>query len=267
MSWTARSKRFTPVLSMVLSVSLLLSAGSLTAADDDAPDLCLAVAPGVLPEGAWEELVAAVESTAAGRPLLFPQPAFVSAAAAGSASHEVARLEVTAVASDLPGDLEGRRATADCLDSAAQWTVRVSRTFLDEAADRMLAVAPTTPGIDSSVEVEWYPDEARVVTMLHFAGPMDIPNGRCWIEDVLSVEAASGVAVSRVGHGLETSPFAEGACGRFFDYLVDGGAGQQALGLVPSSVVLSEGPTIVLVAEDVRVDPAAIGISGRVEVR
>jgi len=262
-SWTARSKRLTPVLSMALSIGQLLSGGGVTAADDGVPDLCLAIAPGVLPDGAWEKIVAAVEHSAWERPVLFPRPAFASAAAVVGTSSQVARLEVTADA----GDLEGGRETADCLDSAAQWTVRVSRAFLDEGADRMLAVAPTTPGIESSVEVEWYPDQARVVTMLHFAGPMDIPNGRCWIEDVLSVGAAAGVAVSRVGRGLETSPFAEGACGRFFDYLVDGGAGQQALGLVPSSVALAEGATIVLVAEDVRVDPVTIGISGRIEFR
>ena len=65
-------------------------------------------------------------------------------------------------------------------------------------------------------------------------GPLDIPNGTCWIDDALTVDACrpapSWPAASRA---LKTSPFAEGACGRFFDHLPDGGAGEQAVTLLP----------------------------------
>ena len=60
----------------------------------------------------------------------------------------------------------------------------------------MLADAPTTPGIDSDVTIEWQPDAARLRTTLTFAGPLDIPNGKCWIDDTLSVDDATGTVVA-----------------------------------------------------------------------
>ena len=129
----------------------------------------------------------------------------------------------------------------------------------------MLAEAPTTPGIDSDVVIDWYPTEARMRTTLVFAGPLDIPNGTCWIDDTLSVDSVTGTIVASGERGLETSPFAEGACGRFFDHLPDGGAGEQAVTLLPRIVALTDGSELRFVAEDVRVEEDAVSVSGRLE--
>lgn len=129
----------------------------------------------------------------------------------------------------------------------------------------MLAAAPTTPGIDSNVEVRWYPDEARVRTWLEFEGPLGIPNGTCWIDDTLSIDEG-GAARASAETGLQTSPFAEGACGRFFDYLPLGGAGQQAITLLPTEVSLADGSVLRFSVETVDVESDAIVISGAIEV-
>lgn len=130
---------------------------------------------------------------------------------------------------------------------------------------RILEVAPTTPGIASNVEVEWYPDDCRVRTWLEFEGPLGIPSGTGWIDDVLAVEGGSVVASGETG--LRTSPFAESACGRFFAYLTRGGAGEQAVTLLPAEISLPDGSTLVFVASSVDVDDDAIVISGEVELR
>jgi hypothetical protein len=163
------------------------------------------------------------------------------------------------------GHLDGERGHAGCLEPGAEWTARFGRGFLEAGADQMLAEAPTTPGIDSDVTIEWYPDEARLRTTLAFAGPLDIPNGTCWIDDALSIDVEAGVVVASGEEGVKTSPFAEGACGRFFDHLPDGGAGEQAVTLLPRIVALTDGSELRFVAEDVRVEEDAVSVSGRLE--
>jgi hypothetical protein len=129
----------------------------------------------------------------------------------------------------------------------------------------MLAEAPTTPGIDSDVSLEWYPSETRLRTTLVFAGPLDIPNGTCWIDDALTVDSDSGTVRASSDRGVKTSPFAEGACGRFFDHLPDGGAGEQAVTLLPAVVDLVDGGALRFVAEDVLVAEDAVTVLGRLE--
>jgi hypothetical protein len=101
--------------------------------------------------------------------------------------------------------------------------------------------------------------------MLVFAGPLDIPNGTCWVDDVLSVDAVGGIVAASGEQGLETSPFAEGACRRFFGFLPDGGAGEQAVTLLPLSVELDDG-VIRLVAQAVTVRDDAIVMAGSLDV-
>ena len=129
----------------------------------------------------------------------------------------------------------------------------------------MLAEAPTTPGINSSVDIEWFADEARLRTTLVFSGPLDIPNGTCWIDDELSLDSAQGRAVASGEQGVRTSPFAEGACGRFFDHLPLGGAGEQAVTLFPVEVQLAAGGTIRFVATELTVGDDAIEVGGILE--
>lgn len=251
----------------VILVPAASTAGLSTASaeDDGHADVCLEVAIDRLSEGAWEQVVARVTEVVAERTALFPAPVVELAAVLGEglAAQPSARLDVHSghAGGSLPG------ASATCLEPDLEWTARFGRVFLEASADRMLEEAPTTPGIASDVTLEWHPDEDRVRTLLTFAGPLDIPNGRCWVDDDLTVDPAAGIAVARGTQGLETSPFAEGACGRFFSYLPDGGAGEQAVTLLPPEIVLDDGGGLRFVTTEVSVVEDAIVIGGLLESR
>jgi len=238
-----------PGTSGVAAVLALVLVGSTATAREQPADLCLEVAPGVLSADDWAAVSLAVAETVTGRSALFPSP---------EVDQGPSRLDIDS------GHL-GLGDSGPCLQPGAEWTARFGRDFLEAGADRMLADAPTTPGIDSDVSIEWSPDETRMRTTLVFAGPFDIPNGTCWIDDVLSVEADSGIVVASGEQGLTTSPFAEGACGRFFDHLPEGGAGEQAVTLLPTSVALPDGSELRFVAEDVLVAEDAVSVSGSLE--
>ncbi len=234
------------------SVTMVIVLAFPVAADETHADLCLELADGVVSEAEWapirEQIVAAVESRSA----LFPEPVDVQ--------DPLRRVDVW---SGHEGLAVG--AGAPCLEPGFDWTTRFGRDFLEAGADQMLADAPTTPGIESSVSLEWYPDETRLRTTLVFAGPFDIPNGTCWVDDALSVDAASGVVVASGEQGVKTSPFAEGACRRFFDHLPDGGAGEQVVTLLPPAIDLGDGGVLRFVAGDVMVRDDAIIVSGSLE--
>jgi hypothetical protein len=186
-----------------------------------------------------------VAEAIAPRTALFPEPSL----------HETGtRLDIGA------GHEDATPGTGPCLEPGFEWTVRFDRDFLQAGAERMLAEAPTTPGISSAVEIEWLPAGSLVRTVLVFAGPLDIPNGTCWIDDVVAVE--EGVVTASGERGLRTSPFAEGACGRFYEHLAQGGAGEQAVTLLPATVALADGGSLRFVAEDVSVGEDALVVSG-----
>ena len=213
-------------------------------------DVCLELDSGSLSTEDWASVAAAVDEAVAERPALFPSPQL---------DQEPSRLDIAS------GHLPAAPGYAGCLEPGTEWTARFGREFLELGADQMLAEAPTTPGIDSDVIIDWYPDETRMRTLLVFAGPLDIPNGTCWIDDVLAVDAATGTVVASAEQGLKTSPFAERACGRFFDHLPDGGAGEQAVTLLPTTVALADGGELRFVAEDVWVSEDSVSVSGRLE--
>lgn len=241
--------------SLVSLIALPLTlAAPVAAADPVGPDVCLAVHLERLPAEAWPAVIEAVDAATAtdARPQLFPRRA----------------REVLLGADEAPAIIAiwaaGRApdAAASCPALDADWTATIGRPFLSDGADRLLAAAPTTPGIESDVVVEWYPDEGRVRTWLEFRGPLDIPNGTCWIDDVLGV--TEGAATTTAERGLRTSPFAESACGRFFDYLALGGAGEQAVTLLPSRVSLPDGSEVVFITDRVDVAADAIVLSGSI---
>jgi hypothetical protein len=235
---------------------LSLLAGSFAlpaaAADEDVADVCLEVAAGALTETEWAALETGITAAVASRPALFSEPLI--------AGDPLRRF-------DIWSGREGLAVSdgASCLEPGSEWTARFGRDFLQAGADQMLAEAPTTPGIGSEVTLEPYPRETRLRTTLDFAGPFGIPNGTCWVDDVLSVDASSGLVVASGEQGLETSPFAEGACGRFFSYLPDGGAGEQAVTLLPASVELSDGAVLRFVAHEVGVHDDAVTVAGRLQ--
>ena len=240
---------------VVAGMALLLTSTAVVADPAGTPeeqfaDVCLEVDAGLLSQDDWASVAAAVEQAVAERPALFPAPQLDQAPS---------RLDVAS------GHQPAATGNAGCLDPGTEWTARFGRDFLQQGAEQMLAEAPTTPGIDSDVIIDWYPEEMRLRTILNFAGPLDIPNGTCWIDDVLSVDAATGAVVASGEEGVKTSPFAEPACGRFFDHLDDGGAGEQAVTLLPESVTLADGSELRFVAEDVLVTEHSVALSGRLE--
>jgi hypothetical protein len=250
-------------LGIIVAAAIVLGAAVPAHADDEAwGDVCFEVASDVVTAEAWASVTDLMAETIAESTALFPDPVItvVSEALPGAAGPPL-RLHVDAGHAMASAD----EPTATCLEPGLGWSARMGRGFLGAGADRMLAEAPTTPGIDSSVTLEWHPDEDRILTRLVFAGPLDIPNGTCWIDDALSIDEAGGTAVASGEQGLKTSLFAEGACGRFFDHLPDGGAGEQALNLLPTQVELGDGRVLRFVAEQVTVVPDAVIVGGRVE--
>jgi len=237
-----------PCTAGVTAGVLTLLMGGVVVADEHPADVCLEVVPGSVSADDWTGVATAVAETVAERSALFPDPTL---------THEASRLDIDS------GHLQAAQGRTTCLEPGHEWTARFGRDFLEAGADQMLAEAPTTPGISSDVSIEWYPDDARMRTTLVFAGPLDIPNGTCWIDDALTVDAATGTVVASGDEGVKTSPFAEGACGRFFDHLPYGGAGEQAVTLLPVSVVLADGRELRFVAEDVLVAEDAVSVSGR----
>ncbi len=237
--------------SFAIAVMMAGTLGLPVAAADAPADLCFEVAEGAIDTAAWASVREAVSQVVGARTALFPDPTIVEA--------PLSRLDVASGHAGLPAT------AAACLEPGSDWTARLGREFLEAGADRMLAEAPTTPGIASDVTLEWYPDESRLRTTLVFAGPLDIPNGTCWVDDRLSVDPATGTAVASGEQGVETSPFAEGACGRFFDDLPDGGAGAQAVTMMPATVELAAG-TLMLVVRSVIVRDDAVVLSGSLEL-
>jgi hypothetical protein len=232
---------------VLLATSLGVVGGGTAVAQGGIADVCLEFAPGVVTEAVVPALVTSVAASIESRTALFPAP---SVEMAGS------RLDIASGHEGLPLD------AGSCLLDGYEWTARFGRAFLEAGADQMLAEAPTTPGIDSDVTLEWYPDEANIRTKLEFDGPLGIPNGTCWIDDVLTVDQATGSILASGEQGVRTSLFAEGACDRFFDHLPEGGAGEQAVTLLPQVVTLDDGSKLRFVAEDVLVQADAVLVLG-----
>jgi|GEM_PF-4302499 len=221
------------------------------AAAERAADVCLEVTPDALSAAERASLTTSVTGAVESRTAMFPAPVIVD---------EASRIDVWAgYAGSEPGS------GTSCLEPGSEWSARFGRDFLEAGADQMLAEAPTTPGIDSNVDIEWYPDDDRLRTTLVFAGPFDIPNGTCWVDDALSVDDLAGLIVTSGEQGVKTSPFAGSACGRFFDHLPDGGAGEQAVTLLPATVELTDGSVLRFVAERVDVRDDAIVVAGSLE--
>lgn len=231
-----------------------------------AVDACLAVTATDITSEAWTHIRERIEAVVADRTAMFPSPSIVADSHDGLSRAAAPALELAVDAGHLGLHMPAA-ARGSCLESGLEWTARFGQPFLQAAADRMLLEAPTTPGIESAVDIGWFAAEDRLRTTLVFAGPFDIPNGSCWIDDTLSIDTQSGRVVASGHQGLETSPFAEGACGRFFDHLTEGGAGEQAVTLFPMEVELPGGGSIRFVATRLWVTDAEIIVGGTLELR
>jgi hypothetical protein len=240
-----------PVLLAALLLAVLLGTEVRPVAAAERPaDICFETASGALEDAEWAAMRELVASATAARPALFPR---------AELRQHGSRLDVASGHAHADAG-----AGAACLVAGHEWSTRYDRGFLQAGAERVLAEAPTTPGIASSVIIEWHPEEARLRTLLEFGGPFDIPNGRCWIDEVLVVDETRGHVVAQTERGLATSPFAESACTRFYDHLPEGGAGEQAISLLPEEFAVGDRP-VRLVAETVSVLEDAILVSGRIQ--
>jgi hypothetical protein len=252
---------------LTLAMALFVP-GAPVAAEEAAsgPDMCLVVTD--LSATAWAGVVADVAGTVAAHPTLFPDPLVVPDPDPSGAPIARAAIGVWATGGS------GQAATGDpsspgqqpdaregCAVGGSGWTLRFERGFLDAAADRMLADAPTTPGFSSSIDLEWAPGEDRVRTTLTFSGPFGIPNGTCWIDETLGSDD-TGRAMVAAETGMQTSPFGDVACGRFFEHLGRGGAGAQAVALVPVDVEVPGAPGLRFHVDSVDVGEDAILVSG-----
>ncbi|MEX1344986.1 MAG: hypothetical protein AB1Z63_09970 [Candidatus Limnocylindrales bacterium] len=224
--------------------------GGAALADEHPADVCFEIAPELLGPGDWETVGSAVDRSVAQRPALFPSPRI---------ARTPTRLDIDS------GHLTEERGHGSCLVPGFEWTSRFEREFIVAGADQLFEEAPKTPGFSSSGTIEWYPEENRLRTRLQFSGPLGIPNGACWVDDVLTVDDATGAVGTSRARDLDTSPFGSVVCDRFFSYLPDGGAGEQTVSLLPESVALADGSELRFVVRDVVVAEDALVVSGRLQ--
>jgi hypothetical protein len=239
-------------------------------APDEEPDVCLAVKPERMDPRAWAALVDAVDDAMATRPTLIPDRSVVTmpdpldVSGTGSPAGERWRVGVWSTGGSEPGaSARGAAVLAEaaCGPTDGDWSATFTGSFLRAGTQRELAAAPTTPGFSSEIDVEWRAGDPRIRTVLRFSGPLGIPNGTCWMDDLLRVDAA-GAAGADVETGFTTSPFGEGVCGRFEDFLPEGGAGAQAVALLPTRVALDDDGSLSLVVSTVKVTADGIELAG-----
>ena len=235
------------VSSAIAVGAVMLLALTSAAASDEPADVCLTVAGG-LGDEALPTYVDLVSQVVAQNDALFPEPTIATTETG---------LDIHSGHSELPA-----RSGQPCLMHEFDWTARFARDFLLEGAELMLEQASKTPGFESSIELDWFPADARVRSTLTFSGPFGIPKGTCWIDDALSIEPESGRAVASGERGMDVSPLGDVVCARFYDNLPDGGAGEQAVSLLPTEVPLGDGQALRFVAETVHVSDDAVVVAG-----
>jgi hypothetical protein len=251
---------------LLLLLAAVASGGSTVVAQDaPAPDICLTI--GAALEGEGSAVIDAVRTAIAERPVLIPDPLVGSMSATDQPDVDPwLRVGVWSAAEEsfLPAP-SSSDITAWCGDDPIDgaWSAAFSGEFLRAGTRRELAAAPTTPGFSSSIDVEWDESADLVRTVLTFSGPLDIPNGTCWMDDVVSADG-EGDTVALTTTGSQTSPFGDGVCGRFEEFLPDGGAGAQAIVLLPREIALSDGSVLDLRVERVDVRDDAIHLTGSV---
>ncbi len=237
-------------LAAVATAVALAFPGAAALADEHPADVCFEIAPGLLSADDWEAVGLAVDDSMAERPALFPSP---------TVERTPTRLDIDS------GHLETEPGHGACLVSGFEWTSRFGREFISAGADQLLEEADRTPGFSSSGLIEWDQAENRMRTTLEFSGPLGIPNGACWVDDVLTVDEATGQVSPSRERGQDTSLLGGVVCDRFYAALTDGGAGEQTVTLLPEIVALPDGSELRFVVEEVVVGEVALLVSGRLE--
>lgn len=231
------------------------------------PDICLTIGLDAIDDPTTDAIVTAVEGALATRPVLIPALSIVgpdpTAAESPSATIRLAMWTNGAAepmaAPVAPGPGCGIEAVGE-----GTWSASITGEFLRAGTKRELAAAGTTPGFSSDIDVEWREAEDLVRTVLTFSGPLGIPNGTCWMDDIVSADGQGGT-LAETTTGSATSPFGDGVCGRFEEYLANGGAGAQALVLLPREIALADGDVLHLRVDGVDVRADGVHLWGDVE--
>ncbi len=247
-----------------------------------APAVCIEADAAALDPGAWAEVLEAIELATEQKPDFFPDATVVSVPDLtepwDAADTPTVRIGIWATASDAPdsaGDGRQGLAATDCLADGASWTTTISGELLQAGAERILAGArlpddsgspPIREDAEAAIAVELDPADGRVRTTLQFTvpvGPLRL-GGTCWIDDALAIDGASGTAVTRASSGMDVDPFTESACQKFAAFMTEGGAGEQALALLPVAIALSDGATARFVTTSATVSDQGVVMSGAV---
>jgi len=247
-----------------------------------APAVCIEADASALDRGAWAEVLEAIEMATEQKPDFFPDARVVSVPDLtepwDAVDTPTVRIGIWASASDAPDSAAGRRqrlVATDCLADGASWTTTISGGLLQAGAERILAGArlpddsgspPIREDAEAAIAVELDPADGLVRTTLQFnvpVGPLRL-GGTCWIDDTLAVDGATGTAITRASSGMDVDPFTESACQKFAAFMTEGGAGEQALALLPLEITLDDGMTARFVAASATVGDQSLVMSGAV---
>jgi hypothetical protein len=147
-----------------------------------------------------------------------------------------------------PGEaaMTASRGDEACATADSTWALRITRELLADGADRLLERATFGEDWTATIDVSLHPGQSRVRTRLDFSGPFGV-KGSCWIDETFAIDLQTGLP--EVISSSENDAGLAGlvACRRFEKELAGGGAGAQALALLPSAVTDgSTDPTLAL---------------------
>lgn len=268
--------------SMVAGVSVRTqSADEATASERG---LCLGAATSLVDPGAWNEILDAVTVAAERNTDFFPDAVVVSTPDLTQpwdpGASPTVKIGIWGTGGSDPGSsTEGlaRLAATDCLSDASEWTTTITHDLVLAAAKRMLADArlpldgeePLVPrDAKAGIDVEFYPDEQRVRTILDWSKPallFDV-GGLCWIDDALGAEAGEVVVSSQAGKDV-TPVVGEAGCALFQEFLGETGAGERAIELLPPEISLADGTVVRFVVDSVEIHGTEIIMAGSIETR
>jgi hypothetical protein len=284
---TARMRLVPAVLALAVVGSMVagVSVRAQSADEDTASDrgLCLEAATSLVDPGAWNEILDAVTVAAERNTDFFPEAIVVSIPDLTQpwdpGAFSTVRIGIWGSGGSDPGStgerLE-RLAARDCLRDGSEWTTTISHELVLAAAESMLAGArlPQDDGelliaedIEADIDVEFYPTEQRVRTVLDFSKPVLIfdVHGTCWIDDVLAADAGEVVVTSQAD--MKGDIGASRGCALFQEFLDETGAGERAIDLLPTEIPLADGSVVRFVVRSVEVDDSAIVMAGSIETR
>ena len=245
------------------------------------PGLCLEVASAVLEPGAWSEILDAVTVAVDRNTDFFPDAAVVTlpdlTQSWDPGAFPTVRIGIWGTGGSDPGSTDEQRerlAAMDCLSRGSEWSTTISHELVLAAAELILAGArlPQDDGelliaddIEADIDVEFYPTEQRVQTILDWSKPVlffDV-GGLCWIDDVLADDAGEVVVNSQAD--MDVTIGGEAGCELFQEFLDEKGAGERAVDLLPTEIPLADGTVVRFAVGSVDLDGSAIVMAGSIE--